>query len=110
MNNHFVEVSDLSSLEELIARSYADAVILFKHSRTCSISARAYEEMTELNQTVMLVLVQTAREVSNEIEARTGVTHESPQVIVLRNGTAVWHASHGNIKAWAVEQAARENA
>lgn len=34
-----------------------------------------------------------------EIQWATGVNHESPEVLVLRNGAVAWHASHGGIRA-----------
>jgi bacillithiol system protein YtxJ len=40
------------------------------------------------------VTVQTARPVSNSVEAQLAVRHETPQAIVVRSGKAVWTASH----------------
>lgn len=51
----------------------------------------------------------SARELSAEIENRLGVDHQSPQVIVLRNGQVVWNASHFKITADAVAEAVRES-
>jgi bacillithiol system protein YtxJ len=110
MENHFVRVSDPKVLAELTARSNETPVVIFKHSTTCPLSSAAYSEMTRVPTDVALVEVQRARELSREIEARTGIEHESPQVIILRNGQAVWHASHRKIKAEAVEQAVRDAA
>jgi bacillithiol system protein YtxJ len=59
---------------------------------------------------VALVEVQRARELSREIESKTGVRHESPQVIVLRNGQVVWNASHWKIKSDSVAEAVRSAA
>ena len=56
-----------------------------------------------------LVIVQQARSVSDEIEARTGIEHETPQVFIIRDGKVLWTASHGQIKAEAVEAALLEN-
>jgi len=92
-----------------LARSHNEPVILFKHSTTCPISASAYRQMSKVSGDVSLVVVQRARDVSNEVEARTGIRHESPQAIVLRNGEAVWTASHFDITSDAVEKAVREN-
>jgi len=61
--------------------------------------------MSRIELPVGLVTVQTARAVSNEIEARTGVEHETPQVFIIRDGKALWTASHGQIKAEAVAAA-----
>jgi len=110
VQNHFETVTDIETLEGLSARSNEAPVVIFKHSTTCGISAVAYREMARVEGVVALVEVQRAPEVSREIEARTGIEHESPQVIILRNGKAVWHTSHLRIKADAVERAALENA
>jgi bacillithiol system protein YtxJ len=110
MNNHFSQITDEQALNQLLARSHEAPVILFKHSSTCPVSSRAYQQMSEVKEDVSLIVVQRARHLSKEIESSTGIRHESPQVIVLRNGEAVWSASHFDITSDAVEQAVRENA
>ena len=107
MENHFVKVTDVGSLQELAGRSNEQPVVIFKHSLTCPISAAAYEQMAEFAGEVALVEVQRARELSNEIENRLGLVHQSPQVIVLRNGQVAWSASHFKITAEAVAEAVR---
>jgi bacillithiol system protein YtxJ len=110
MENKFSPVSDASALDSLFERSNAEPVLLFKHSNSCPISARAYRQMQEVKVPVSIVVVQEGRELSRDIEARTGVRHETPQALVLRNGRAVWAISHFDISAEAVEQAMREHA
>ncbi|MCA1814857.1 MAG: bacillithiol system redox-active protein YtxJ [Acidobacteria bacterium] len=109
----FLEIGDAASLDDLFARSKVAPVVVLKHSTTCPISARAYRQMAQLDRTrvgdVALVVVQTARKVSDEIARRTGVRHESPQAFVVRDGKAVWDASHFDITAEAVERAVAEN-
>src|SRR5215210_730320 len=107
----FVPVKDAAALEGLFARSQVAPVVLFKHSTTCPISARAYREMSRLNDApeVALIVVQTARPVSDEVAQRTGVRHESPQAFVLRDGKVVWSASHFDITADEVGRVVREN-
>jgi bacillithiol system protein YtxJ len=51
-----------------------------------------------------VVHVRSERPLSQEIAARSGVPHESPQAIVLRNGTHVWSASHRDITVEALAQ------
>ena len=46
-----------------------------------------------------LITVQRARRLSDEIEQRWQVAHESPQVLVIRGGQVVWDASHSRVKA-----------
>ena len=110
MANNFNPVSDASTLEQLFERSNAEPVLLFKHSNSCPISARAYRQMQGVKVPVSILVVQEGRELSRDVAARTGVRHETPQALVLRNGRAVWAASHFDISADAVEQAVRENA
>jgi len=109
----FIPVEDTGGLAELFTRSDDAPVVLFKHSTTCPISAHAHREMSRLDAgaagSVALVVVQSARPVSNEIAERTGLRHESPQAIVLRKGRPVWSASHYDITADAVAQAVRDN-
>lgn len=109
MGNHFKKITSLEEFEELVAKSNQEPVAIFKHSTTCPLSASAYREMENFSGDIALVEVQAAREVSREIGDRTGINHESPQVIVIKNGQGVWHASHWNVTAPAVEQAMREH-
>jgi bacillithiol system protein YtxJ len=108
MDNHFVKITDTRTFEELTKRSKERPVVIFKHSLTCPISAGAYDQMAEFEGEVALIEVQRSRELSTEIEHRLGVVHESPQVIVLRNGQVIWDASHFRITAAAVAAAVRE--
>ena len=109
METQFRTVADEEALEQLFARSHEGPVVLFKHSNTCPISAMAYSRMKQLSEGVSLLVVQQSRELSRRVETRTGVAHESPQVLVLRRGRTVWTASHFEITAEAVAQAVKEN-
>ena len=108
MDNHILEITDTKEFAELVKRSKERPVVIFKHSTTCAMSATAYREMTGFDGEVSLIEVQSARELSREIEKRTGIAHESPQVIVLHNGKVVWNASHSRVKAEAVAEAVRQ--
>ncbi len=105
MGNHFARIVDIKEFEELAERSQSGPVVIFKHSLTCPISSAAYDQMAKFDGDVALVEVQRVRELSNEIENRLRVAHESPQVIVLRKGQVVWSASHFSITADAVADA-----
>ena len=78
-------------------------VILFKHSTRCSISSAALNrlkdfcaESSEEVNAYMVDVIQE-REISNQISSRLGIRHESPQLIVLKNGKPVYHRSHFEI-------------
>ena len=109
MNNHFQIVQDLQALQALLEQSREKPIVIFKHSTTCPISASAYQQMAALKFEVALVEVQNARDISREIAANTGVEHETPQVIILRNGKPVWHTSHWEVTKETVEKALSEN-
>ena len=98
MGSKFFKIDDHTALEHLLTDSIEKPVIVFKHSNACSISARAYREMEQLDD-VNILEVQSARDVSRELASLTGVRHETPQVIVLRDGKAVWNASHFDVTA-----------
>ena len=109
MGNKFFRIDDHATLESLITDSKQKPVIVFKHSNACSISARAYREMEKLEGQVNILEVQSAREVSRELANLTGIRHETPQVIILRDGKAVWNASHFDVKAADVMKAVESN-
>ncbi len=108
MANKFIKLADRESWDKLLTASKERPILVFKHSNSCGISSVAYREMEQL-ENVNFLEVQTARELSSVIEATTGVIHETPQVIVLRDGKAVWNASHSRVKADRVSEALQAN-
>jgi bacillithiol system protein YtxJ len=106
-------ITAVDELDALIERSHERPVFLFKHSLTCPISGAAHREYLQFlagqegngEATYTLLEVQNARPLSNEIAQRTGLRHESPQAILLRDGRAVWNASHYSIRAQALAAA-----
>lgn len=105
MNPLVKELVTLEELEQTLEESKHHPVLLFKHSNACPISSRAFREfksyLEHADQSVSykLVVVQHARPVSNEIESRLNILHESPQAILVKDGHGVWNASHGAITA-----------
>ena len=108
VDDQFIKLEDLSSLDDFVARLNGSPGVLFKHSNTCGVSSRAYDEMAKLTCPIGLVVVQRARQVSDEIEARWRISHESPQVLIVHDGRVVWTASHFQIKAPEVETALKQ--
>ena len=106
--NGFIELSAVNELDDLLSRSDEEPVIVFKHSSTCGISARAHREMVKVTHPIGIVIVQKARPLSDEIEQRFGLPHETPQVLIVRNGKLAWSASHFRITADAVNRAVEE--
>ena len=113
MTNVVDELMTVEDLDRALGDSTSRPLLLFKHSLTCPISARAFQEFEahlegpDPNVTYRMIVVQNSRNVSNEAAARLGVKHETPQAILIRNGRAVWHASHMGITSEALESAIR---
>jgi bacillithiol system protein YtxJ len=98
------KLGSLAELDELIANSETKTQVIFKHSTTCSISAMALSRFernfqeTALEQADFNYLdLKVFREVSNAIASKLLVVHESPQVIIIKNGSAIFNASHYEI-------------
>ena len=105
------EIRQLKELDEALAVSTEKTVLLFKHSLTCPISMRAYNELISYLEeadpevSYNLITVQSARFISNEIASRLGVRHESPQAILVRDGREIWNASHFAITSSSLRRA-----
>lgn len=110
MGKGFFKINNRETLDRLISDSKTKPVVIFKHSNACGISASAYREMEKIDDQVNLLEVQSARDVSRELADLTGIRHETPQVIVFKDGKAVWNASHFDVKAGAVLKALESNA
>ncbi|HLR09357.1 MAG TPA: bacillithiol system redox-active protein YtxJ [Bacillota bacterium] len=106
----YKELQTIDEWSQAKEQSRQQPVIVFKHSTTCPISARAYDEYVAFLQTETgidgyLVKVIENRDVSNKIEIDTGVKHESPQIFLIQNKKVLWHTSHANITTGSIKEA-----
>ena len=83
------------------------AVLVLKHSATCPVSAAAFREFERFDTDLpkYFVTVQTHRDISEDMALRLGVRHESPQLLLLVDGDAVWNASHYGISKSKIKSA-----
>jgi len=90
--------------------SYNQPQIIFKHSTRCSISQMAKNRMIEgldqlIDQAAVYYLdLLSYRNISNEIASKWGIEHESPQIIIIKNGEAIYHSSHNMIKVTDIKE------
>jgi bacillithiol system protein YtxJ len=104
---NWLPLESLDSLDEVIQQSSDNslqAIIIFKHSTRCSISAmvksRFEREWVDNPEAPVYYLdLIKHRDISNTIADKLSVKHESPQVLVIKNGECVYHASHNAISA-----------
>ncbi|MCA9756773.1 MAG: bacillithiol system redox-active protein YtxJ [Candidatus Eisenbacteria bacterium] len=87
-----------ADIEEAIAQP---VFLLFKHSFRCGTSAEAalqFDRFVGASDTpVGWVDVVEQRPLARWIAERVGVVHQSPQVILFRDGKPVWNASHNAV-------------
>ena len=104
-------LSDLAAADALLSEIRPRAIVLFKHSPTCGISAHVHHNLMPLvhdpglDADWYLISVHAHRSVSDAIAERLKVWHASPQVIVLRDGAVKWHGSHFGISERSVRRA-----
>ena len=97
------KIESQKDLDAAIEKSSQQKVLIFKHSTRCFISKtvlRSFEKQmqaSDKNFGYYFLDLLAHRSISNEIESRFDVVHQSPQLIVLENGKAIYNASHQNI-------------
>ncbi len=100
--NNLTDVQQLNTIKE---ESAAQPVAIFKHSTRCSISATAldrFERNWAKNEDIKdlklyyLDLI-SHRDISNKIASEFEVEHESPQILLLKNGEVIYNESHYGI-------------
>ena len=89
-----------NQLEEITKKSYEKTQVIFKHSTRCSISSISMNKFVK-NYTIPVedadlyyLDLLNYRSVSDEVGYKFQVQHQSPQVLVIKNGQAIYDASH----------------
>jgi bacillithiol system protein YtxJ len=98
-------------LQSLMQKPYDTPAVIFKHSTRCGASAivkKRLEEDWDLENgeidIYFLDLIEH-RGLSNEVSKTFGVRHQSPQILVIKDGRSIFDASHGDVRAAAIRQA-----
>ena len=108
-NVNWIPLTEISQLDEIVENSSNKTIGIFKHSTRCSISRFAlkqFENEYNLEDKVDLYFLDLLnhRDISNEIANRFQVMHQSPQLILVKNGVAVYDDSHSDIQAEVLEK------
>lgn len=105
----WIELTEIQQLDDIVAKSAETPALIFKHSTRCSISRFAlknFESEYAIDRDKLkpyfLDLLEH-RNISNEIASRFGVMHQSPQVILIKDGKAIYNSSHSDIDAGKVK-------
>ena len=101
---NWISLTDLGQLNEIISSSNEKPIVIFKHSTRCIVSRTAlkqFENEYDLDNQVDAYFLDLLehRDISNEIASRFGVYHQSPQLLLIKNGKSVYDVSHSDIDA-----------
>lgn len=97
------KLEDIDQLNTIVEASFLKPQLIFKHSTRCSVSRFVLNEFksgysfSEVDFTAYFLDLLSYREISNAIANQFNVVHQSPQLLIIKNGKAVAHASHENV-------------
>jgi bacillithiol system protein YtxJ len=90
-----------TQLQQIIERSAARPQIIFKHSTRCAISSMTKNRLERNYQPVTIDFyfldLIAHRPLSFKVAEVFNVTHESPQILLIKNGVCVYDESHTGI-------------
>lgn len=105
---NWIALTSLEQLDQIETESKDKQILIFKHSTRCSISKMAlkqFEREFDLDSKVKAYFLDLIayRDVSNEIASRFDVIHQSPQLLLIKDGKCIYHVSHSDIDAEALK-------
>lgn len=106
----WIALNDLKQLSEIESKSKTKTQVIFKHSTRCGISRMVMNQfidaysLTEKDLDLYYLDLLSYRDISNEVAAKFQVMHESPQLLVIKNGVVVAQDSHGAINSINLQQ------
>ena len=97
-----IHLTSTQQVDELTKSSFEKPVIIYKHSTRCAISSMALSRLERAGDYegadfYYLDLIAN-RSVSNYVAEKFHVQHESPQILILKNGECVYDESHNGIR------------
>ena len=98
---NWIALTSEEQLQQIKVKSNKKPQVIFKHSTRCSISSVAknrLERSREHDEVDFHYLdLIKYRPVSNKIAEEYNVYHESPQILVIKNGECIYDESHSAI-------------
>jgi len=97
------KLENIDQLNTIVEASFLTPQLIFKHSTRCSVSRFVLNEFksgygfSEVDFTAYFLDLLRYREISNAVAQQFDVVHQSPQLLIIKNGKAVVHASHENV-------------
>jgi bacillithiol system protein YtxJ len=100
---NWLPITTLEQLEEIKEISKAEPVFIFKHSTRCGISSMVIKRFESLfkeehqHLKVYYLDILNYRSISDEVGYNFQVMHQSPQLLIVKNGVSIHNASHYDI-------------
>jgi bacillithiol system protein YtxJ len=98
---NWIALTEEGQLEKIKEESRRESVVIFKHSTRCSISSmaksRLERETPPENVPFYYLDLIKYRSVSNKIAEDFQVHHQSPQILIIKNGECTYEESHNGI-------------
>ena len=95
---HWIHLTDNHQLEQVVVRSQERPQVIFKHSTRCSTSSVVFNRLQKMacqrNIDFYFLDLVTYRDISDQVEETFHVGHESPQILMIRNGECRYQESH----------------
>lgn len=100
---NWIDLTSENQLKDIIASSYDRPQIIFKHSTRCSVSSIALSRLKKSGSVTdgdfFYLDLLSYRQLSNKIAETFSVPHESPQILLIKNGECIYEESHLGITA-----------
>lgn len=98
---NWIEINDESQLSDVKNLSLAKPQLIFKHSTRCPVSSMAKTRLergtTPDNIDFYYLDLIKYRPISQLVAEKFDVSHESPQILLIKNGSCIYDESHSGI-------------
>lgn len=103
---NWTDLTSIDQFSELIQSG--KKILIFKHSTRCIISKMALNQLEDTwsgpQENIYFLDLLNHRDISNRIAEELKIIHQSPQAIVFQRDVVLYHDSHANISASAIEK------
>jgi len=105
---NWINLTSDAQLKELTEKSHDKPQVIFKHSSRCGISSMAKNRLERSiapsNADFYFLDLISFRNISNKVSSLFNVYHESPQILIIKNGESVYDESHSSITMDEIEE------
>lgn len=98
---NWTDLTDVNQIAEIDRLSHNESQWIYKHSTRCIISKMALKKIESSSRLSdfrgYFLDIFRHRNISNKIQDHYQIRHESPQILVIKNGKCIFTESHTSI-------------